>query len=135
MKKISVITCLLVLLTLGGPHVQAAFNGGIKAGINLTTLNLYEPTIPGGVTGGILILETNFKRRVGLTIGGFYNLKMIKDFSIRPEIYYSQKKYRSQILPTIDRYETDTYIDIPLLIKYKKSMFEILISYFIQNNL
>jgi len=125
MKKITLIFCIAILTFITGPQLFSKFNGGIKAGINLTNLSIHIPYKSMAGSGGFFILDDNYTRKVGLTIGGFYSFKLNKNFFIQPELYFSQKKYRSEYSTIAYRYETDTYIELPLLIKYKKSIFEV----------
>jgi Outer membrane protein beta-barrel domain len=89
-------------------NAQSPINVGIKAGVNLSTIN-----INSDVDG---FEDVNIDGGLGLVAGGFVRINLGK-ISIQPEVLYSQKKFSepgengdSEIEYTINE------IDVPVLI-------------------
>ena len=107
MKKIG----LTLLVALCGTYCLAQQNKlsyGLKAGINISTINYGDP-----------------KSKTGFVGGAFANYKINESISIQPEVLYSMQGYTSTIIGDFEgsavNYKDDTklhYLNIPIMLRY-----------------
>ncbi|MBS7232294.1 PorT family protein [Flavobacterium psychroterrae] len=111
MKK--VILCMIAIIVFGFANAQET-KFGLKGGGNISNFL-------GDVNG--------FKSRVGFNVGVFVEIKLLKNFSIQPEILYSQQgaklKYAGNFYDgnNYQYYKTKLmynlgYINVPIMFKY-----------------
>jgi len=120
MKKIFASTALLAIFAIN-VHAQKTSsaektNGlhfGIKAGLNLANIVKTD--------------DNNFSTQLkpGLNAGVFLELPIINGFSVQPEVFYSQKGYKTSGSTVVNGpYEyniTSNFIDVPILARFAPS--------------
>jgi opacity protein-like surface antigen len=116
LKKVQLITAItLAFLTAGSPAFAGKTSIGIKAGINFS--NAY------GTPEG---WDESIDWKSGITGGAFLNYAFNDNFSIQPELLYTQKGFGSALLDETDIIEVDLtvsldYFELPVLAKYSFS--------------
>lgn len=84
---------------------------GVKAGLNISSLNFYES-------------ELSSSSKTGFTAGLMVEVPVAKNFSLQPELLYSQQGTKTSFFDqdvTNSNYKgtiTLNYINIPLMLKY-----------------
>lgn len=86
------------------PSVTAQVSFGIKGGLNLANW--------GGEDAG----ET--KMRTGYHLGGFLELSLPGLLTVEGGLYFSEKGYKDKVI-TLDYQFISSYIDIPVVLKFK----------------
>jgi Outer membrane protein beta-barrel domain len=101
---------IIIILTIASPALAAAqIRLGIKAGINLTNINL------SGVSSGSSI---SFSSKTDFNAGFLASLPLFNSFHLQPEIVYSGQGANSNVAGTsITR--SLGYLNVPVLLKYQ----------------
>jgi len=102
-------TCILALVAIvAAANASAQELGfGVKGGITLADLD---------ATGDQDTVPTGF--RVGLVIGGFVTWPLAGRLEFQPEVLFTQKGSKSDVLGGTSTQKLD-YLDIPLLVSYR----------------
>ncbi len=83
---------------------------GIKAGINMSN-----------AAGGPEEWDDSIEMKTGITAGAFVNFAINENFSLQPELLYTQKGFKSALIDGIidvDLKVSLDYFELPLLAKY-----------------
>ncbi|MGM0441874.1 MAG: porin family protein [Elusimicrobiota bacterium] len=112
MKKLGILViCGAMILSAGRAFAQSygmhssygqSLTYGVKGGINITN-----------VTGDD-VENDNTDSKIGVCLGGYADIGINNQFSIQPELLYSQKGYSD---PDSDSYIAFDYIEVPMLAK------------------
>ncbi len=104
----------VVLLTVVSitPAYAGKMSFGVKAGLNMSNVS--------GTPEG---WDDSIEWKAGITGGAFLNYAINKNFSLQPEILYTQKGFGSKLFDDIDILEIDLtlsldYFELPVLAKY-----------------
>ena len=102
MKKV----CLIIFASLSAMAAGAQVQFGIKAGLNLSTLNYSGPD------AGNPAYKTSFNA------GAFSSIPLFNSFYLQPEIMYSGQGFEETIFGEPTQFETG-YLNVPVLFKYQ----------------
>jgi hypothetical protein len=102
MKKV----CLIIIVSLNAMAASAQIQFGVKAGLNLSTLNYSGPD------AGSPAYKTSFNA------GVFSSIPLFTSCYLQPEIMYSGQGFEETILDQPTQFETG-YLNIPVLFKYQ----------------
>lgn len=102
MKKV----CIIIFATVSTMIASAQVQFGVKAGLNLSTLNYSGPY------SGSPAYKTSFNA------GAFASIPIFTSFYLQPEITYSGEGFEETILGQATQFETG-YLNVPVLFKYQ----------------
>ena len=103
-----VIMLLAMISATGAAAAETSF--GIKAGINMSNAS-------GAPEGW----DDSIEMKTGITAGAFVNFAINENFSLQPELLYTQKGFRSALIDgiiDIDLKVSLDYFELPFLAKY-----------------
>ena len=101
---------MIISFIFAAPAAAAKTSFGIKAGINMSNA--------AGTPEG---WDESLEWKTGITAGAFVNFAINKNFSLQPELLYTQKGFGSSLLDGIfdvDLKVSLDYFELPLLAKY-----------------
>ena len=107
-----IIAIIMLAAISGSPAYAGKTTFGVKAGLNMSNVS-------GAPEGWDEITEW----KAGFTGGAFLNYAFNKNFSLQPEILYTQKGFGSRLFDDIELLEIDLtvsldYFELPVLAKY-----------------
>ncbi len=96
---------IMLLVVLSGLFTQAQISYGVKLGLNISNVSGDDFDHP------------DKKSLMGLAIGGLLNYKINDQFSVQPELFYSQEGTRWKDSDYTER-ERLNYLNLPILAQY-----------------
>ncbi len=107
-----IIVIVLLAMIAGTPAYAGKTAFGVKAGLNVSD-----------VSGTPEYWDEATEGKAGFTGGVFLNYALNDNFSLQPELLFTQKGFRSKLFDEIDLFEIDltvsfNYFELPVLAKY-----------------
>jgi hypothetical protein len=110
----AVLAAVTMLVVAASPTYAQGITGGVKVGVNFADLSL---DAPGDADLGELgELDDLLGNRTGFVAGGFVDVPFTPQVSFAPEVLFTQKGARTEILDNSVAFEL-TQLQIPLLFK------------------
>jgi hypothetical protein len=104
----SIIVMVLLVVIAGSPVYAGKTSFGIKAGLNMSNAS----NIPEG-------WEDSIEWKTGFTGGIFVNHALSDNFSLQPELLYTQKGFGGSLVEDVVELELSLgYFELPILAKY-----------------
>lgn len=109
MRTIRTAIVFVILAVIAGSSANAAdISFGFKAGVNISS----AANTPD-------YWEESIDSKAGITAGAFLNFALSKNFSLQPELLYTQKGFGGTLVEDIVELELSLgYFELPLLAKY-----------------
>lgn len=109
MRTIRTAIVFLLLAMIAGSSANAAdVSFGFKAGVNISS----AANVPD-------YWEESIDSKAGVTAGAFINFALSKNFSLQPELLYTQKGFGGTLVEDVVELELSLgYFELPLLAKY-----------------
>ncbi len=103
MKRIAILTVVLVGLTAVGAAAQAGLTLGLKGGINFSNLKVDDPI-------------ATYDGRAGYHIGAYTRIKLLK-LGIQPELIYSTQGADVSTSTVTNAKQEFNYLNVPVMLK------------------